>query len=137
MNGKEPDVREIIETDSAPSAVGPYSQAVVAGGFLFASGQIPIDPASGELLVGALRFQPAQVLRNLQAVCAAAGASLSDAVKITIYVRDMDNFQEINDTYATFFPVDPPASATVQVSRIPKDASIEMDAIVALPATDR
>jgi len=130
-------VREIIETDSAPSAVGPYSQAVVAGGFLFASGQIPIDPASGELLVGALRFQTAQVLRNLQAVCAAAGASLSDAVKITIYVRDMDNFQEINDTYATFFPVDPPARATVQVSRIPKDAGIEMDAIVALPSTDR
>jgi 2-iminobutanoate/2-iminopropanoate deaminase len=130
-------MKKIIATDKAPKAVGAYSQGVVAGGFLFISGQLPIDPATGELLVGTLRSQTTQALRNLEAVCRAAGASLSDAVKVTIYLRDLDDFQEVNDAYAAFFPSDPPARATVQVARLPRDAGIEIEAIIALPPESR
>ncbi|MBI3922557.1 MAG: RidA family protein [Armatimonadetes bacterium] len=125
-------MKEIIATDQAPAAIGPYSQAVKSGGFLFISGQIPIHPETGEQLVGSLRSQTEQVLKNLQAICESAGASLRDVVKVTLYVSDLDRFQEINDTYATFFPENPPARATVQVTRLPKDSGIEIDAIVAL-----
>lgn len=127
-------MKEIIATSKAPAAIGPYSQAVKSGGFLFVSGQIPIDPDTGEQLVGSLRSQTERVLNNLRAICEAAGASLADAVKITLYVSNLDHFLEINETYAKFFPENPPARATIQVSRLPKDSGVEIDAIVALPS---
>jgi 2-iminobutanoate/2-iminopropanoate deaminase len=118
----------------APAAIGPYSHAVRAAGLLFCSGQIPLDPDSGELVGGTPAEQADRCLRNLHAVCAAAGASLSDAVRMTVYVTDMGAFAEINEAYGAFFESDPPARVAIGVASLPKGAQVEIDAIIALPA---
>ena len=118
----------------APAAIGPYSHAVSSGGLLFCSGQTPLDPDSGELVGATPGEQAAQCLKNLQAVCAAAGASLADAVRMSVYVTDMRAFAEVNEVYGTFFESDPPARVTIGVASLPKGAQVEIDAIVALPA---
>jgi len=125
--------REPVTALGAPAAVGPYSHAVRAGTLLFCSGQAPLDPESGELVGGTPAEQATRCLENLQAVCAAAGATLDDAVRLTVYVTDLGAFADVNEAYATFFEADPPARTTVGVSALPKGADVEIDAIVALP----
>jgi len=122
-------VKEIIATESAPRAIGPYSQAVRAGNLIFASGQIPIDPATGEFVSGEIAEQTEQVLRNISAVFEAAGASLNQVVKTTVFLADMDDFTAMNDVYARFFGEHRPARATVQAARLPRDAKVEIEAI--------
>ncbi|HWH93298.1 MAG TPA: Rid family detoxifying hydrolase [Baekduia sp.] len=124
--------RQPITAEDAPAAVGPYSHAVRSGGFLFLSGQTPLDPATGKLVDGDIGEHTRQCLRNLQAVCDAAGASLDDAVRCGIYVTDMATFGEVNAAYAEFFPSVPPARSTVGVAALPVGAQVEIDAIVAL-----
>ena len=125
--------REPVTAIGAPAAIGPYSHAVRAAGLLFCSGQIPLDADSGELVGDTPAEQADHCLRNLQAVCAAAGASLSDAVRITVYLTDMDAFGAVNEVYGTFFEADPPARVAIGVAALPKGAQVEIDAIVALP----
>ena len=125
-------VRQAITAPDAPEAVGPYVHAVQAAGLLFCSGQIPLDPASGELVGATPGEQARQCLRNLQAVCAAAGTSLANAVRLTIYMLDMGAFAEVNEVYASFFAADPPARAAIGVAALPKGALVEIDAVVAL-----
>jgi 2-iminobutanoate/2-iminopropanoate deaminase len=125
--------REIVTAPDAPPAIGPYSHAVRAGELLFCSGQIPFDPTTGELLEAAAAEQARRCLENLQAVCAAAGATLADAVRVTIYMTDLEQFAEVNEVYASFFPGDPPARVTVGVAALPKGAQVEIDAIVVVP----
>jgi 2-iminobutanoate/2-iminopropanoate deaminase len=127
--------RETLDATGAPAAVGPYSHAVRAGGLLFCSGQIPLDPDSGELVDGTPAEQARRCLRNLEAVCAEAGASLRHAVRLTIYMTDLGAFAEVNDAYAEFFPTEPPARAAVGVVALPKGAEVEIDAIVALASS--
>lgn len=122
-----------IASSAAPAAVGPYSQAVRAGDLLFVSGQIPLDPATGELVGGDIAAQTHRVLRSLDAIVRAAGASLDDVVKTTVYLADMNDFAAMNRVYATWFADPAPARAAVQVARLPKDAQVEIDAIVRLP----
>ncbi|WP_228431144.1 Rid family detoxifying hydrolase [Baekduia soli] len=124
--------RKPITASGAPAAVGPYSHAVQSGGHLFLSGQVPLDPATGELVGGGVGAQTRRCLENLQAVCAAAGAELSDAVRCGIYVTDMGSFAEVNEAYATFFPSGPPARSTIGVAALPLGAQVEIDAIVAV-----
>jgi 2-iminobutanoate/2-iminopropanoate deaminase len=121
-----------VATDQAPAAIGPYSQAVRAGQLLFCSGQIALDPATGALVDGGIDTQTLRVLDNLTAVLAAAGASWSDVVKTTIFLSDLDHFQRVNEIYAQRVGAVPPARATVEVSRLPKDALVEIDAIAHL-----
>jgi 2-iminobutanoate/2-iminopropanoate deaminase len=118
----------------APAAIGPYSHAVRAAGLLFCSGQIPLDPDSGELVGATAAEQADQCLRNLQAVCAAAGATLADAVRMTVYLTDMGAFAAVNEVYGALFEADPPARVAIGVASLPKGALVEIDAIVALPA---
>ena len=117
----------------APAAVGPYSHAVRAGSLLFCSGQTPLDPDSGELVGKDVAAQATRCLENLQVVCAAAGATLADAVRLTVYVTDMGTFGAVNEAYQRFFESDPPARVTVGVAALPLGAQVEIDAIVALP----
>jgi 2-iminobutanoate/2-iminopropanoate deaminase len=124
--------REIVKAPGAPAAIGPYNHAVHAGGLLFCSGQIPLDPATGELVGETPAEQARRCLENLQAVCVAADASLTDAVRLTIYMTDLDAFAAVNEVYATFFPADPPARVTVGVAQLPKGAYVEIEAVVAL-----
>jgi 2-iminobutanoate/2-iminopropanoate deaminase len=122
-------VKQIVSTEQAPRAIGPYSQAVVAGGFLFASGQIPLDPRTGEFVAGGVREQTEQVMRNLGAVLAAAGSGFDRVVKTTVYLADMNDFAAMNEVYGRYFAADPPARATVQAARLPRDARVEIDLI--------
>lgn len=124
--------RHVVHADGAPAAVGPYSHAVRAGDLLFCSGQIPLDPDTNELVGGNAGEQAARCLRNLEAVCAAAGARLADAVRVTVWLKDMATFAEVNDVYATFFGGEPPARVAIAVADLPKGADVEIDAIVAL-----
>jgi 2-iminobutanoate/2-iminopropanoate deaminase len=124
--------RQPVTADTAPAAVGPYSHAVRSGGFLFLSGQTPLDPATGKLVEGDVGEHTRQCLRNLQAVCDAAGASLSDAVRCGIYVTDIGSFGDVNAAYAEFFTENPPARSTIGVASLPVGAQVEIDAIVAL-----
>lgn len=124
--------REAIQTSGAPAAIGPYVQAIRAGDLLFCSGQIPLDPATGELVEGDAAVQAAQCLRNLAAVAEAAGSSLSAAVKCTIYLTDLAEFAAVNAVYETFVGDPAPARVTVEVSALPKGAAVEIDAIIAL-----
>ena len=124
---------EWIRTDSAPAPVGPYSQAVRAGGFLFASGQIALDPESGEIVPGGIREQTHRCLENLKAVLEAGGVDLDDVVKVSVFLKDMDDFASMNEIYATYFEGSRPARACVEVSRLPKDVRVEIDAIAAIP----
>jgi 2-iminobutanoate/2-iminopropanoate deaminase len=125
--------RRTISTDGAPAAIGPYSQAVVAGQMVFCSGQIPLDPATGEMVgAGDVRVQAERVLESLRAVLEAAGASLEAVVKTTIFLADLQDFGAVNEVYARYFPKHPPARATVQAAGLPKGALIEIEAIAVL-----
>jgi 2-iminobutanoate/2-iminopropanoate deaminase len=124
--------RQPVHAENAPAAVGPYSHAVRSGGFLFLSGQTPLDPGTGQLVEGDIGEQTRQCLRNLQAVCEAAGASLGDAVRCGIYVTDMGTFGDVNAAYSEFFTDNPPARSTIGVASLPVGARVEIDAIVAL-----
>jgi 2-iminobutanoate/2-iminopropanoate deaminase len=131
--------RQIISTAGAPKAIGPYSQAVSApaGGLLFCSGQIPLDPDSGEMVgAGDVRAQTRRVLENLRAVLAAGGASFGSVVKTTIFLADLQDFGAVNEIYASYFPDQPPARATVQAAGLPKGALVEIDAIATLDDED-
>jgi 2-iminobutanoate/2-iminopropanoate deaminase len=122
-------VKDNIQTEQAPQAIGPYSQAIRAGGFLFASGQIPIDPQTGQFVEGGITEQTEQVLKNLSAVLAAGGSSLERVVKTTVFLVDMDEFGAMNEVYARFFAENRPARATVEAARLPRDARVEIEAI--------
>ncbi len=121
--------KKIIKTDKAPAAVGPYSQAVCANGFLFVSGQLPADPKTGELIRGDIVGATKTAMMNIQNVLQAAGSSWADVVKATIYLKNMDDFMQMNEVYASFFPDSPPARVCVAASRLPKDADIEIEVI--------
>ncbi len=125
-------MKQIISTDRAPRAIGPYSQAVSSGNLVFASGQIPIDPATGEFVAGGIAEQTEQVMRNLRAVFEAAGVELSQVIKTTVFLADMDEFSAMNEIYGRFFGENPPARATVQAARLPRDARVEIDAIAVI-----
>jgi len=121
--------REIVSTDKAPAAVGPYSQAVRVGDLVFTAGQVALDPATGKLVEGGIEEQTRQVLQNLAAVLEAAGSSLDRVVKTTVFLKDMSNFAAMNAVYAEFFPTDPPARSTVEVSALALGALVEIEAI--------
>ncbi len=121
--------KEIISTDKAPKAIGPYSQAIRAGGFLFCSGQIPLDPATGELVGGSVSGQTERVMDNIAAVLAAAGLTFGDVVKSTIYLADLADFAAVNEVYGKRFASDPPARSTVEVKGLPKGAGVEIEVI--------
>jgi 2-iminobutanoate/2-iminopropanoate deaminase len=125
------DGREVLDAPDAPAAIGPYSHAVRAGGLLFCSGQIPLDPATGELVGETPAEQAERCLQNLAAVCAAAGSSLDRAVRLTVYMTDLSAFAEVNEVYARFFTADPPARVAVGVAALPRGAYVEIDAVVA------
>jgi len=118
----------VISTDQAPAAIGPYSQALAAGPLVFVSGQIPLDPA-GQLIKGDIVVQTRQVIANLKAILTAAGLSLQDVIKTTIYLADLADFPEFNQAYSEFFPQDPPARTTIQAAGLPRGAALELDAI--------
>ena len=125
-------MKKEIKTDKAPKAIGPYSQAIVANGLVFASGQIPIDPATGELNNGPFEEQTRQVLKNLTAVLEAAGSSLDGVVKATVFLQDMNDFAKLNAVFGEFFKPPYPARAAVQVARLPKDVKVEIE-VTAVP----
>ena len=124
--------REIVSAPGAPAAIGPYSHAVRAGELLFCSGQIPLDPASGELVGATAAEQARRCMENLRAVCEAAGGSLQRAVRVTVYMTDLQAFAEVNEVYAGFFSEQPPARVAVGVAALPRGAYVEIDAVVAL-----
>lgn len=121
--------KQPIRTERAPLAIGPYSQAVKAGGFLFVSGQIALDPATNEIVKGDTAAQAHRVLRNIRSILEDSGATLQNVVKTTVFLTDMDDFAAVNEVYAQFFHTEPPARATIQVSRLPKDVRLEIEAI--------
>src|ERR1041385_8959950 len=125
-------MKKIISTPKAPAAIGPYSQAVVSGGFAFLSGQIPLDPGTGQLIDGDIVAQTQRVLDNLQDVLEACGSYLSKVVKTTVYLKDMGEFSRMNEVYARYFPENAPARATVEAARLPRDVRVEIDCIAAL-----
>jgi 2-iminobutanoate/2-iminopropanoate deaminase len=124
--------RETIQADGAPATIGPYSHAVRAAGLLFCSGQIPLDPDTGEIVGSNAGEQARRCLESLAAVCEAAGVRLERAVRLTIYMTDLADFAQVNDVYASFFATEPPARVTVGVAQLPRGAYVEIDAIVAL-----
>ncbi len=124
--------RKTVTAEGAPEAIGPYNHAVASGGLLFCSGQVPLDPGSGEMVGETPAEQATQCLKNLEAVCDAAGTQLQSAVRLTIFTTQLEKFAEINEAYAEFFAEDPPARAAVGVAALPKGALVEIDAIVAL-----
>ena len=126
--------RESINAPGAPEAVGPYVHAVRADGLLFCSGQIPLDPKTGEIVGATAADQAGRCLENLAAVCEAAGATLGDAVRLTVYTTEMSAFSKINEVYESFFESDPPARVAIAVAALPRGALVEIDAVVALPA---
>ena len=124
-------MKKVISTAEAPQAIGPYSQAVEAGGFVFVSGQIPLIPATGELVEGSVEVQTARVLENLKAILTAAGSSMEAVVKTTVYITNMDDFAKVNGIYGQYFKENPPARVCVEVSKLPKGALVEIDVIAA------
>ena len=125
--------RKTITATGAPEAVGPYQHAVISNGLVFCSGQVPLEPETGELVVGSIGDMTRRCLDNLAIVAEAAGAQLSDAVRMGIYVTDMSTFKEVNEAYASYFETDPPARSTVAVVALPLGAQVEIDAVIALP----
>jgi 2-iminobutanoate/2-iminopropanoate deaminase len=126
-------MKQVISTKNAPAAIGPYSQAIRAGELLFVSGQIPLDPATGNLIPeNTIQAQTTRVLTNLSAILAQAGATLDNVVKTTVFLKDMEDFGEMNRIYQSFFQTDCPARSAVQVARLPKDVLVEIEAIAAL-----
>ncbi len=124
-------MKKAIQTDRAPKAIGPYSQAIKANGFIFVSGQIPLDPVKGEIVGTTIEEQAHQVLKNIQAILEAAGSSMSEVVKTTVYLADLNDFSRMNAVYAQYFPEPYPARAAFQVVRLPRDVKIEIEAIAA------
>ena len=125
-------MKEIISTTNAPAAIGPYSQAVRAGNLLFVSGQVPLDPASGQPVEATIQAQTTRSLENVKAILAQAGAGMENVVKTTVFLKDMEDFVEMNRVYQTYFPENCPARSAVQVARLPKDVMVEIEAIAAL-----
>lgn len=121
--------KKVVSTPDAPAAVGAYSQAIVSNGFVYCSGQVPLDPASGELIKGSIADQTRRCLENLSAVLTAAGSSLDDVVKVTAFLLDMSDFPEFNEAYSEFFGDEPPARATVAVVGLPKGAEVEIECV--------
>jgi 2-iminobutanoate/2-iminopropanoate deaminase len=121
--------KKVIQTEKAPKAIGPYSQAIQAGNFLFLSGQIPIDSKTGELVKGDIRKQTQQVLENIKGILESQGLGMENVVKSTIFLKDIGNFNQVNEVYATYFPSSPPARSTVEVAKLPRDADIEIEAL--------
>ncbi len=124
--------KNVVATSSAPAAIGPYSQAITFKGLVFTSGQIPLDPATGSLVEGDIAAQTRQVLNNLKAVLEAAGISMANVVKTTVFMIDLTDFVEMNTVYAEFFPSEPPARSTVQVAALPRGALIEVEIVAAI-----
>ena len=122
-------MKQIVTTAQAPKSIGPYSQAVTWNGLAFLSGQIPLDPATGRIVEGDIAVQTERVLENLKAVLEACGSSLAQVLKTTVYLKDMGEFPRMNEVYARYFPENPPARATVEVARLPRDVRVEIDAI--------
>lgn len=122
-------MKQLIETSKAPGAIGPYSQGIKANGFLFVSGQLPVDPATGQFAEGGIAAQTKQALENVQAILAAAGCTLDDVVKTTVFIKDMNDFAVMNKAYAEYFVKDCPARACIEVARLPKDAMVEIECI--------
>lgn len=125
--------KSTVSTKKAPAAIGPYNQAVKFGNLVFTSGQIPIDPASGEIVPGGVEAQARQALKNLEEVLIAAGATLATVLKTTLFIKNMNDFAQINDIYAKFFGSGPPARSCVEVARLPKDVMVEIEAIAYIP----
>lgn len=124
-------MKQVISTNAAPGAIGPYSQAIKANGFVFVSGQLPIDPASGQFAAGGIVGQTKQCLENLQAILAQAGCTLENVVKTTVFIKDMNDFAAVNEMYGRYFTGNCPARACIEVARLPKDALVEIEAIAA------
>lgn len=125
-------MKDRVQTDNAPKAIGPYSQAIKANGFVFASGQIPLDPATMQIVEGGIREQTERVMNNLEAVLKASGSSLEGVVKTTVFLKDLTDFAEMNEVYGSFFRQTPPARSTVEVARLPRDVRVEIDVIALL-----
>ena len=123
-------MKEVVATDKGPKAIGPYSQAIKANGFIHTAGQIPLDPATGQIVAGDIAQQTKRVLDNLKAIVEAAGSSMDKTVKATVYLKDMNDFTAMNEVYGQYFSKNPPARSTVEVSRLPKDATVEIDLVV-------
>ncbi len=127
--------QSVILTPTAPAPIGPYSQAIVAGGtFLFTAGQVAIDPSTGQIVPGDIRAQTKQAMNNLNAILRQAGTSMDRVVKTTVYLKDMNEFSQMNEVYGEFFPANPPARSTVEVVRLPKDARVEIDLVALIDA---
>jgi 2-iminobutanoate/2-iminopropanoate deaminase len=129
--------KRVIQTEKGPKAIGPYSQAIQAGDLLFLSGQIPIDPKTGELIMGDIRKQTQQVLENIKGILESQRRGMEDVVKVTIFLKDMGNFSQVNEVYATYFPSSPPARSTVEVAKLPRDVDIEIEAIALTHGGDK
>jgi 2-iminobutanoate/2-iminopropanoate deaminase len=125
-------MRKIVSTEQAPKAIGPYSQAVIWNGVAYLSGQIPLDPATGQLVEGDIAAQTERVLQNLKAVLEACGASMESVLKTTVFLKDMADFPKMNEVYGRYFALNPPARSTVQAARLPRDVSVEIDAIASV-----
>jgi len=121
--------KRVVQTDKGPKAIGPYSQAIQAGDFLFLSGQVPLDPKTGELVKGDIGRQTKQVLENIRGVLESQKLGMEDVVKVTIFLKNIANFNQVNEIYSTYFPTSPPARSTVEVARLPRDVEIEIEAI--------
>ena len=122
-------MKKVVATEKAPKAIGPYSQAIVHNGLAFLSGQIPLDPATGQLVEGDIAAQTVRVLENLKAVLEASGSGLASVVKTTVFLKDMGEFAKMNEVYGKYFPQEPPARSTVEAARLPRDVRVEIDAV--------
>jgi len=125
--------KRVIQTDKAPKAIGPYSQAIQAGNMIFLSGQIPLDPRTGEVVLGDIRKQTVRVLENLKGMLESQNLGMEDVVKTTIFLKNLDYFNQVNDVYSTYFSSSPPARSTVEVARLPRNVEIEIEAIALIP----
>jgi 2-iminobutanoate/2-iminopropanoate deaminase len=125
--------KKVIQTEKAPKAIGPYSQAIQAENLLFLSGQIPIEPATGEVVKGDIRKQTRQVLENIKGLLESQGLGMEDVIKVTVFLKDIENFNQLNEVYATYFRSFPPARSTVEVAKLPKNVDVEIEAIALIP----
>jgi 2-iminobutanoate/2-iminopropanoate deaminase len=121
--------RRVIRTEEAPQAIGPYSQAVAAGGFVYVAGQLALDPKTGQLVPGDVRMQTKRVMENITAILEGAGSSLAAVVKTTVFLRDLNDFGAMNEIYGSYFQEDPPARSTVQVAKLPRDGAVEIEVV--------
>jgi len=129
--------KKVIQTEKAPKAIGPYSQAIQAGNLIFLSGQIPIDPEIGELVKGGIRQQTTRVLENIKGIVESQGIKMENVIKTTVFLKDMGSFNQMNEVYATYFPSFPPARSTVEVGRLPREVEIEIEAIALIHEGDK